>query len=262
MPSIVPPMQTLQVERTDGVVTITLDRPARKNAVNVEMQRELRDALRELRPDTDVRCVVLTGAGGEFCSGADLGGEGAGKHPLAAMRDTADLVLALHDLPHPTIAKVRGVAVGLGCNLALGCDLVVASENARFSQIFARRGLAVDGGGSYLLPRLVGLHRAKELVLLADIVPAATAAEMGLVNRVLPDAELDAFVDDWARRLSSGPPIALALSKSLLNQGLALSMAQALEAEAHAQAVNFATQDTTEAFTAFFEKRDPTFRGR
>ena len=126
------------------------------------------------------------------------------------MRHVGDVALALHRLPIPTIAKVRGVAVGAGCNMAIGCDLVVASENARFSEIFARRGLSIDFGGSWVLPRIVGMHRAKELALFADIIDAAEAERIGLVNRVLPDAEIDGFVDDWAARLAAGPPIALA----------------------------------------------------
>ena len=168
----------------------------------------------------------------------------------------------MHALPQPVIAKVSGVAAGAGLNLALGCDLVVAGDDARFSEIFARRGLSVDFGGSWVLPRLVGLHKAKELVLLADIIDAKEAQDYGIVNRVVPTAQLDAFVDDWAERLAAGPPIALTMSKRLLNQSSAMSLAQAVEAEAQAQNVNFASQDTTEAMAAFLEKRDPTFRGR
>ena len=260
--SIVPPMQTLQVERAGGVVTVTMNRPERKNAINAEMAAELTEVFRALATNTDDRCVVLTGAGGEFSSGADLSAGPSGKHGLAAMRDTAALVQSVHDLPQPTIAKVEGVAVGLGANLALGCDLIVASETARFSEIFARRGLAVDGGGSYLLPRLVGMHRAKELVFFAEILSAAEAAGVGLVNRVVAPGELDGFVAEWAGRLATGPSIALSLSKKLLNQSFSVTMAQALEAEAQAQTVNFGTQDTVEAMTAFVQKRDPVFKAR
>ena len=169
--------------------------------------------------------------------------------------------LALHRLPQPTIAKVNGVAVGAGCNLALGCDLVVASDEARFSEIFALRGLTIDFGGSWLLPRRVGLHRAKELALLAEIISAKEAEAMGLVNRVVPVGELDAFVDDWATRLAAGPPIALAQTKRLLNNAFAVTLEQALEDEGAAQTVNFGTKDTVEAMTAFVEKRAPNFKG-
>jgi hypothetical protein len=150
--------------------------------------------------------------------------DGPPRHQLSAMRHITDVCLALHRIPQPTVAKVRGVAVGAGLNLALSCDLIVASENARLSEIFAKRGLSLDFGGSWLLPRLVGMHRAKELALLAEIIDAQQAAEMGLVNRVLPDDELDAFVDDWAARLAGGPPIALAMSKRLLNNSMHVTL--------------------------------------
>jgi 2-(1,2-epoxy-1,2-dihydrophenyl)acetyl-CoA isomerase len=256
-------METLQVARRDGVVTITLDRPAKKNAINGTMWDELLATLREisLAPTTD-RVVVLTGANGEFCSGADLTPSGgAPRHQYHAMKHVGDVALALHKLPQPTIAKVRGVAVGAGCNMALGCDLVVAGETARFSQIFARRGLSLDFGGSWLLPRLVGMQRAKELALFADIIGAAEAERIGLVNRVLPDDELDAFVDDWAQRLAAGPPIALAMSKRLLNNSFNVTMEEALDDEGLSQTVNFGTKDTAEAMMAFIEKRSPNFRG-
>src|SRR6266542_2490281 len=218
-------MESIEVARTDrGVVTITLNRPERKNAINGAMWDELLAAFREIAGRPGDRVLVLTGAGGAFCSGADLtpgsveGGQQA-QHQLARMRDVGDVVLALHRLPQPTIAKVGGVAVGAGANLAFGCDLIVASEDARFSEIFARRGLSVDAGGSWLLPRLVGLHRAKELAFFAEIISAKEAETFGLVNRVVPAGELDAFVGDWASRLASGPPIALAQTKRLLNDG-------------------------------------------
>lgn len=248
--------------RAGGVVTVTLNRPHRKNAATPQMWLELCEAFREIGRNPDDRVVVVTGAGGDFCSGADLTATGTGRHSLAAMRDVGDAALALHRLPQPVIAKVRGVAVGAGCNLALGCDLVAAADTARFSEIFARRGLSVDFGGSWLLPRLVGLHRAKELVLLAEIHSAADMAALGLVNRVVPDAELDALVDGWAQRLAAGPPIALAQSKRLLNQSMTVTMEQALDDEAAAQSVNFATKDTLEAVAAFVEKREPVFRGQ
>jgi len=156
---------------------------------------------------------------------------------------------------------VRGVAVGAGCNMALGCDLVVASDTARFSEIFSKRGLSVDFGGTWLLPRRIGMHRAKELAFFADIISASDARELGLVNRVLPDAELDAFVDGWARRLAAGPPIALSLTKRMLNNSLNVTMEEALDDEGAAQTVNFGTKDTMEAMRAFIEKRDPQFKG-
>jgi 2-(1,2-epoxy-1,2-dihydrophenyl)acetyl-CoA isomerase len=262
-------MDTIEVSRTDieaggAIVTITLNRPAKKNALNDVMWEELLATFREITASRSDRVVVITGAGGAFCSGADLTGGRVNTQPQHSwynMRNVADVAMALHRLPQPTIAKVGGVAAGAGCNLALACDLIVASDQARFSEIFARRGLSVDFGGSWLLPRLVGLHRAKELALFADILSADEAEAMGLVNRVVPSGELDAFVDGWARRLAAGPPIALAQTKRLLNNSFEVTMEQALEDEGWAQTANFSTRDTVEAMAAFGEKREPQFRG-
>ncbi|MGI9052280.1 MAG: enoyl-CoA hydratase/isomerase family protein [Ilumatobacteraceae bacterium] len=277
--------ETLLVDRADGVVTITLDRPERKNAANAQMWDELLCVFRDVGLRAEDRVLVITGAGGDFCSGADVGGmapsrseatstadddgnaDGDGQpggrvHGLASMRHVGDVALALRRLPQPTIAKVRGVAVGAGMNMALLCDLVVASDNARFSEIFARRGLTIDFGGSWVLPRRVGLHRAKELALFADIIDAAEADRIGLVNRVVPDAELDAFVDDWVGRLAAGPPIALAQTKRLLDNAIGITLEQALDDEGAAQTINFATADTAEAVQAFLAKRQPEFQGR
>jgi enoyl-CoA hydratase/carnithine racemase len=257
-------MDTLRLDRApNGVVTLTMNRPAKKNAMNATMFDELLAAFREVDGAPTDRVLVITGAGDAFCSGADLGDRGRDtRHALQRLHGVADVALALHRIPKPVIAKVNGVAAGAGLNLALGCDLIVASEAARFSEIFARRGLTVDFGGSWVLPRLVGLHRAKELAFFADIISAKEAAAMGLVNRVVPPSELDAFVADWADRLAAGPPLALAMTKRLLTNSFALSMDEALAAEGLAQSVNSGTEDTAEAIRAFLEKREPTFRGR
>jgi 2-(1,2-epoxy-1,2-dihydrophenyl)acetyl-CoA isomerase len=257
-------MDTVVVERTDGIVTVTVSNPGKKNAATPQTWADLRDAFVEIGDRAEDRVVVLTGAGGDFCSGADLStGPGRqGSHPLRSMRTVNAACAALFNLPQPTIAKVRGVAVGAGCNMALACDLVVASDSARFSEIFSRRGLSIDFGGSWLLPRRVGLHRAKELALFGGIHGAREVEAMGLVNRVLPDGELDAFVDGWAQTLAAGAPIALALTKRLLNNSGSLSLEQALDEEAAAQSVNLVTRDVAEATTAFLEKREPRFEGR
>ncbi|CAB4880213.1 unannotated protein [freshwater metagenome] len=258
-------METIEVTRHEGVVTVTLNRPAKKNAATQQMWDELLETFRDISQRADDRVVVVTGAGGEFCSGADLWqapSDGPPRHQLAAMRHITEVALALHRLPQPTIAKVRGVAVGAGCNLAFGCDLVAAGETARFSEIFSKRGLSLDFGGSWVLPRRVGLHVAKELAFFGDIISAAEAQSYGLVNRVLPDGELDAFVDAWAARLVASPPIALAQSKRLLNNSMNVTMEQALDDEGAAQTVNFGTRDTPEAIVAFMEKREPKFQGR
>jgi 2-(1,2-epoxy-1,2-dihydrophenyl)acetyl-CoA isomerase len=257
-------METMLVDRaSNGVVTLTLNRPERKNAMNTAMFNELLTVFREVDVSSTDRVLVITGAGDAFCAGADLSDRGSDtRHSLSRLHWVADIALALHRIPKPVIAKVNGVAVGAGMNLALACDLIVASDTARFSEIFARRGLSIDFGGSWLLPRLIGMHRAKELALFADIISAKEAAELGLVNRVLPPGELDAFVNDWANRLAAGPPIALALTKRLLTNSFNVTMDEALEAEGMAQSVNTATEDTAEAIRAFLEKREPKFKGR
>jgi enoyl-CoA hydratase/carnithine racemase len=257
-------METVQVDRApNGVVTLTLNRPERKNAINAAMFDELLSVFREVDAATSDRVLVITGAGDAFCSGADLADRGQdSRHALARLHWVADVALALHRIHKPVIAKVNGVAVGAGLNLALGCDLIVASEQARFSEIFARRGLTVDFGGSWLLPRLIGMHRAKELAFFADILTAKEAGELGLVNRVVPASELDAFVADWANRLAAGPPLALSMTKRLLTSSLSMAMDEALEAEGMAQAVNLSTEDSREALQAFLGKREPRFQGR
>ena len=260
-------MDALQIVRSGGVVTCTLNRPEKKNAITTEMWEGLIALFEEIATNPDDRVLVLTGAGDGFCSGADLGDSGTAQAAsgvggaLAGMRTVGKTALALHDLEKPTIAAVNGVAAGAGCNLALGCDIVVASDRARFSEIFAKRGLTVDFGGSWVLPRLVGMHRAKELVLLADVIDATEADRIGLVNRVVAHEELAGTVDEIAHRLANMAPLALAASKRLLNQSFAVSMAEALEAENIAQALMSTTSDTKEAILSFFERREPRFTG-
>jgi enoyl-CoA hydratase/carnithine racemase len=245
----------------DGVRTLTLNRPERKNALNPQLWEALADALHVAARDAELRTLVITGAGGAFCSGADIATP-EDIHPRHKLRRLTDVALALHDLAIPTIAKVTGVAVGAGWNLALGCDFVVATPESQFCQVFSRRGLSVALGGSWLLPKLVGLQQAKRLVLLAETIDADEARSLGLVTWVKPAAEIDAFVADLAGRLASGPPVALAQSKGLLNDGADATLRQALANEARAQPGNFATADSMEAYAAFAEKREPTFTGR
>jgi enoyl-CoA hydratase/carnithine racemase len=263
----------LLVDRADGVVTLTIDRPERKNAITGEMWRGLVEVFDDVATRRDDRVLVITGSGDAFCSGADLtaaaGGASTGASvastgagaSVASMRMVGRAALRLHDLPLPTIAAVNGVAAGAGCNLALGCDLIVASDRARFTEIFAKRGLSLDFGGSWLLPRLIGLHRAKELAFLADIIDAAEAERIGLVNRVVAHDELEASVAALARRLLAMPPLQLAVIKRQLNDGLSHTMAEAIEFEDVAQALMFSSRDTAEAMIAFIEKRAPRFTG-
>jgi enoyl-CoA hydratase/carnithine racemase len=229
----------------DGVRTLTLNRPRLKNAINRELWIALATALTAAGKDSGVRAVVITGAGGAFCSGADISTPDD-SHPVHKLQRLTDVALALHELSVPTIAKVNGVAVGAGWNLALGCDLVAATPESTFSQIFSKRGLSVDLGGSWLLPKIV----------------AAEAHALGLVTWMVDAGEIDAFVADVADRLAAGPPVALAHSKALLNEGVDRTMRDALANEARAQVGNFATVDAAEAYAAFAEKRDPSFTGQ
>jgi 2-(1,2-epoxy-1,2-dihydrophenyl)acetyl-CoA isomerase len=258
-------LETMTVDRADGIVTVTFNRPAKKNAVNRQSWIELLEVLQQVSEDPADRALVLTGAEGNFCSGADLtGADAPGSTPtpgVSSMRRIGDSVLRLHRLPKPTLAKVDGVCVGIGLSMALACDLVVASERARFSAIFSRRGLAVDGGSSWLLPRLIGLHKAKELSFFGEIIPASDALSIGLVNRVVPVDELDKAADEWAHRLASGPTLALSLTKSMINNAFGVSMDQALEDEARSQHITLTTSDTAAAMQAFVTKQEPVFKG-
>jgi enoyl-CoA hydratase/carnithine racemase len=260
-------MGTLIVERRDGVVTVTMNRPERKNAATASMFTELSAIFEEIEATDTDRVMILTGAGGAFCSGADLAdpkgpASDTSRSALGRLRRLGDVALALHRLTKPTIAKVDGHAVGAGLSLALGCDLVVCSDRAKLSMIFAKRGLSLDNGASWLLPRLVGMARAKEIALFGGMWSGEEAAAIGLVNRALPLAELDPFVDNWATTLAAGPPLALSMTKTLIAAASMASMEQVVEDEARCQALNFSTQDTQEALAAFTEKREPNFIGR
>jgi enoyl-CoA hydratase/carnithine racemase len=242
------------------VRTLTLNRPRRKNAINPGLWIALRDALGQAGRDRGVRALVITGAGGSFCSGADISVPDD-IHPKYKLQRLTDVALALHELPIPTVAKVTGVAVGAGWNLALGCDLVVATPESTFCQIFSKRGLSIDLGGSWLLPKLVGLQQAKRLALLAEIIGAEEAERLGLVTYVVEPGTIDAFTADLAKTLAAGAPMALAQSKRMLNENTDKTLREALESEARAQTINFAGTDAPAAFEAFMAKRDPVFTG-
>jgi 2-(1,2-epoxy-1,2-dihydrophenyl)acetyl-CoA isomerase len=262
-------MEAIRVERRAGLVTITLDRPAKKNALDGRTWIELDRALAEVAAEPDDRALILTGSGGNFSAGADLSGGQSGQgltgrrlQPIVQeMRVVGDIILRLHRMPKPTLAKVDGVAVGVGLGLVLACDLVLASDRARFSEIFPKRGLALDGGNSWLLPRLIGLHKAKELAFFGDMIDARDAASLGLVNRVVPAAELDAVAEEWGLRLAAGPTLALSLSKRLLDASSSMTFEQALEEEARCQHITYASEDVREGIGAYLERREPRFRG-
>lgn len=252
-------MSELLVDRTDGVVTVTLHRPRRKNGVTWSLIEDLVLELERCAGNAEDRVVVLTGSGGAFCSGMDLA-ESVAPDELRFMRRVGQVVTLLHDMPKPTIAKVDGPAVGFGCNLALACDLAVASEEATFGEIFADRGLSLDGGGSWSLPRLVGLAKAKQLVFLAQRVSGEEAARLGLVARAVPVAELDKAVDEWARKLADGPALALSIMKKSLNKAFESSFAESIETESIAQSWSLSSAEAKEGMRAFVQRRAPKFR--
>jgi len=257
----------VRVERDGHLVTVTLDRPGTRNACSMNMWLAIRDAFRDLAA-SDARCVVLTGANGDFCSGADIVKKPGGSDPgwegskLTAMRQLAESVVAVHDCPVPVIVKVDGVAVGAGFGLALAGDMLWCSDRARMSAVFAKLGLSLDYGSSWLLAKRIGLHRAKEVALTAEMMGAARIEQLGLANAVVPADELDEVVDNVAQRIVDGPPIALSMTKRMLDNVATSSLIQALETEAIAQNVNLGTADMAEAMQAFAEKRPPVFHGR
>ncbi|MER6628230.1 enoyl-CoA hydratase-related protein [Streptomyces sp. NPDC000987] len=252
----------------DRVAHLTLDRPEALNALTPEARDRVVALLDDASADPAVRAVVLTGAGRGFCAGADLrGGAAAGERLPGDVARTLRLgaqrlIAAVLDCEKPVIAAVNGTAAGLGAQLAFACDLVLAAESARFIEVFVRRGLVPDGGGAYLLPRLIGPQRAKELMFFGDALTAADAAHLGLVNRVVPDGELAATARAWAARLAAGPTRALALTKQLVNASLDTDRAAAFAAEAAAQEINMTTRDAQEGVRAFVERRSPDYRGR
>ncbi|WP_282702671.1 enoyl-CoA hydratase-related protein [Streptomyces sp. CC219B] len=250
------------------VCRITLNRPEALNAITPDQRERLIHLLGDASGDPEVRAVLLTGTGRGFCAGADLRGAAAGGERipgdvartirLGAQR----LIAAVLDCEKPVIAAVNGTAAGLGAHLALACDLVLAAESARFIEVFVRRGLVPDGGGAYLLPRLIGPQRAKELMFFGDALSAADAERLGLVNRVVPDGELHKTAREWAARLSAGPTRTLALTKQLVNASLDSDRATTFAAEAAAQEINMTTEDAREGVASFVERRSAEFRGR
>jgi 2-(1,2-epoxy-1,2-dihydrophenyl)acetyl-CoA isomerase len=258
-------MKTLLVERAGAVATVTLNRPEARNALDLTMRQEMLSVLDEIEADPAARVVILTGAGGHFCSGGDVKTMRK-PHTAAEGRARVELlnrmVLRLVHFPLPTIAMVDGYAVGAGSNLALCCDLIVASDRAKFGELFCKIGLVVDGGGTWLLPRVVGMARAKELALTGDVIDAAEAARLGLVNRVVPAAALATTTRALAEKIAAGPPLALRLDKQMLNRAATSDLAAALEVEAFSQGLAIASEDHREGVAAFFDKRPPTFSGR
>lgn len=251
--------QPVVVTRERGVVTLKLNRPDRKNGLTGEMIDSLRHELSIIASSADDRAVILTGAGDAFCSGMDLGAP-IKPDELTFMRRVAAVCRDLYHLPKPTIAKINGPAVGFGANFGLCCDLVIASDRARFAEVFRQRGLTVDGGGSWFLPQLLGVAKAKEILFLGQTLEAHDAAQLGLVNKVVPHSDLDTTCNEWANSLAGGPPRALATMKGLVNNASTSTFDQAIEAEAVAQALSFRSPEVREGMAAMKQKREPNFQ--
>ncbi|HVK77750.1 MAG TPA: enoyl-CoA hydratase family protein [Kofleriaceae bacterium] len=264
-----PAPQWFRFDLTAGVATLTLDRPDRLNALTFDVYRELAETFEDLDRHPEIRAVIITGAGRGFCSGGDqddiirhlLGQDTPAL--LAFTRATGRLIAAIRRCRRPVIAAINGVAVGAGAVIAAACDLRLATAGARFGFIFPRVGLSgADMGASYLLPRLVGLAHASELLFFGDVFDAEHALRIGFVNRVVADADaVRALAHEWAAKLAAGPAFAHAMTKQMLESEARMSLAEAIEAEAQAQALCMQHPDFAEAHAAFKDKRPPRFAG-
>ena len=264
-----PAYKCLLYEVKDAIATLTLNRPERLNALGDTLRDDLHDAVHHASADSAVRVIVITGAGKGFCSGGDVKAmheskeSGAGRaliDKVAPLRDR--VLLAMRDAPQPIIAAVNGAAAGAGMNLALGCDIRLASSAARFGETFARRGLHPDWGGTYFLPRLVGMAKACEMIFTGEMIDAPEALRLGIVSAVYPPEELMPAVRELAGKIAAGPPVAIRLAKRALYHGEGVDLRSALEFETFAQNICSETEDAREGIRAFVEKRPPSFQGR
>jgi 2-(1,2-epoxy-1,2-dihydrophenyl)acetyl-CoA isomerase len=258
-----PDYETIIYEKKGMVALITLNRPERMNAINVQMNADLKNSLKVAKEDSEVRAIVITGAGKAFCAGADVQEFASGKF----REDIAGGSVTIHPydffrLHKPIIAAVNGVAVGFGTNLTLSCDIIYASEKASFGEFFIRMGLIPDMNGSFLLPKFVGIHKAKELIFSGKRIFAEEAMQMGLVNAVFPHEELLPKTMEFANHLTEQAPLALALSKEAVNKGYEKVFAEMLRVETEFNAKCYASEDHREAAKSFVEKRKPVFKGK
>lgn len=258
-------MESILMERQDGVMRILLNRPEKFNAFNREMALALQSALDQCASDDTIRCVVLTGSGKAFCAGQDLG-EVTGENPvsfdLILQEHYNPIITRIRTLRKPVLAAVNGVAAGAGANIALSCDLVLAHEGASFIQAFSKIGLIPDSGGTFFLPRLIGMQRATALMMLGEKVTAKDAENMGMIYRSISTDVYEAEVDKIAKQLASMPTEGLALTKQALNQSLHNNLIDQLQFEDKLQQKAASTEDYREGVNAFLEKRAPKFKGK
>jgi len=257
--------ERIRVRRAERILTLSLSNPAKMNAVDGRMHHELADIFYEVQKDDSVDIVVLEGEGSSFSAGGDIEWMRDAAQGLIQGPTTIEgkrIIFGLLDLEKPIIAKVRGPAIGLGCTLALFCDVIFASENARFADPHVRVGVVAGDGGAVIWPQLVGYARAKEYLMTGDPIPGKEAERIGLINHVVPDADLDARVDAFARKLAAGAPQAIRYTKVSVNLRLKEIAHTILDASMAYEMLTFATQDHREAVSSFLEKRKPVFTGK
>lgn len=259
--------QFVLFSKEEGIGTITLNRPEALNALGGGMRQEILSALEVAVADPEVKVIVITGAGKAFCAGGDVNEFVSGVRPDADLpfdqRPTRDkIVLLIQNTGKPVIASVNGVAAGGGCNLALACDMRIASDRARFAEVFVRRGLHPDWGGTWFLPRLVGYAKAAEIIFSGEVIDAQEALRLGLVNKVVPHEELPKATKEFAMKFIKNAPIPISLAKRALQNYQRIDLVQALDYERLAQTICWNTEDRAEGMKSFIEKREPIFKGK
>ncbi len=258
--------------REGAIATITLNRPEKLNAFSPRMEDDIRAAIDEVRQDDSVRVVVVTGAGRAFSAGADVNAWDARIREGGSEASVIDrwhqnearhaMPLGLYELPKPVIGAINGAAVGMGMDLALACDMRIAGESAKFGMLYIKRGLVPDEGGAWFLPRIVGTAKAYELIMTGDFVLGREAAEIGMANKCVPDAELMPAAMELAGKIASGPPVAMQFAKRAIRDGESLSLRRHFESIGYFMSVLNDTEDVAEGMRAFVEKRNPAFEGR
>lgn len=258
--------------KEDSIATITLNRPKVLNALHLEAVNEFLTVLEDVEKDETIRAVVITGTGRGFCTGADLIGRSSGSARPAATstsRGTGGWLVQFHKciekittMQKPVIALINGYAVGAGFDMAIACDIRIAAEDARFSEIFVRRGLLPDSGGTFFLPRLVGVGKAMELIFTGDIINAEEAERIGIINKVVPNDQLETIGMEFVKRLAKGPTKAIGLAKVGVNKALESDLSSALKFARDAMAILAQTEDSREGRRSFAEKREPIFKGK